>query len=215
MSSGNDLTARARIRDAAIALFTERGIAGATIRDIAQAAGVSSGLLRHHFGSKEGLRDACDEFAMGQIAQIQMRFTESQAVGALAPEAMALQQYLVRSLMDGSPRGSAMFAQAVEHGERWLATTHLEASDPRAYAAVLGAMKMGMFLMRDQLSAVLGEDVGEVPGYLRMIRASVEIFAQPLLTPEQAGQTLKELDRLGDSLTGDERSWRMPSMSKD
>jgi AcrR family transcriptional regulator len=215
VSSDSDLTARARIRDAAIALFTERGIAGATIRDIAQAAGVSSGLLRHHFGSKEGLRDACDEWAMGQITQMQMRFTENQAVGALAPEAMALQQYLVRSLMDGSPRGSAMFAQAVTHGERWVEATGLESSDPRAFAAVLGAMKMGMFLMRDQLSAVLGEDVGEMPGYLRMIRASVEVFTQPLLTPEQADQARKELDRLEDSLMGEKGSWRMPSMSKD
>jgi AcrR family transcriptional regulator len=215
VSSDSDLTARARIRDAAIALFTERGIAGATIRDIAQAAGVSSGLLRHHFGSKEGLRDACDEWAMGQITQMQMRFTENQAVGALAPEAMALQQYLVRSLMDGSPRGSAMFAQAVLHGERWVETTGLDATDPRAFAAVLSAMKVGMFLMRDQLTAVLGEDVGRMPGYLRMIRASVEVFSQPLLTPEQADQARKELDRLGDSLTGEKGSWRMPSMSKD
>ncbi|GAA4977455.1 TetR/AcrR family transcriptional regulator [Actinoplanes utahensis] len=216
MSSDSDLTARARIRDAAIALFTERGIAGATIRDIAQAAGVSSGLLRHHFGSKEGLRDACDEFAMGRIAQLQMAFTESATMGgALAPDAMALQQYLIRSLMDGSPRGAAMFEQAVLHGERWLASTDLQTSDARAFVAVLGALKMGMFLMRDQLSAALGEDVGEMPGYLRMIRASLEIFSQPLLTPEQADQALKALDRLDDSWTGDERSWQMSSMSKD
>ncbi|MBG0568970.1 TetR family transcriptional regulator [Actinoplanes aureus] len=200
MSSDSDLTARARIRDAAIALFTERGIAGATIRDIAQAAGVSSGLLRHHFGSKEGLRDACDEWAMGRITQLQMQFTDSHTLGPITPDVMALQQYLVRSLMDGSARGSAMFAQAVTHGERWLATTHVETSDPRAYAAVLGAMKMGMFLMSDQLSAVLGEDVRELPGYLRMIRASVEIFAQPLLTPEQTDQALKALDRFGGEL---------------
>ncbi|MEV6299067.1 TetR family transcriptional regulator [Actinoplanes sp. NPDC051861] len=198
MSSDSDLTARARIRDAAIALFTERGITGATIRDIAQAADVSSGLLRHHFGSKEGLRDACDEWAMGQIVQLQMRFTDSQTIGPLTPEVVALQQYLVRSLMDGSPRGAAMFKQAVEQGEIWLASTHLETSDRRAYVAVLGAMKMGMFLMGDQLTAVLGEDVREIPGYLRMIRASIEIFSQPLLTPEQTDQALKALDRLGN-----------------
>ncbi|BEL10160.1 TetR/AcrR family transcriptional regulator [Actinoplanes sichuanensis] len=216
MSSDSDLTARARIRDAAIALFTERGIAGATIRDIAQAAGVSSGLLRHHFGSKEGLRDACDEWAMGRIAQLQMAFTESGTIGgAIAPDAMALQQYLVRSLMDGSPRGAAMFEQTVQRGEQWLASTGLETSDGRAYVAVLGAMKMGMFLMRDQLTAALGEDVGTMPGYLRMIRASLEIFSQPLLTPEQAEEAMKALDRLGDQLAGEKGSWRMPSMSKD
>src|SRR5262249_41433285 len=62
-----DLTARARIRDAALTLFAERGIEGATIRDIAKAAGVSSGLVRHHFGSKEGLRDACDSHALERL----------------------------------------------------------------------------------------------------------------------------------------------------
>ncbi|MBO3740111.1 TetR/AcrR family transcriptional regulator [Actinoplanes flavus] len=199
MSSGSDLTARARIREAAITLFAERGVASASIRDIAQAAGVSSGLLRHHFGSKEGLRDACDEWAMSRIIQIQMRFTELGTFGPIDPEFLVLQRYLVRSLMDGSPRGMAMFTQAVEHGEQWLAGTSLESKDPRAFAAVLGAMKLGMFVMRDQLTAVLGEDAGELPGYLRMIRASVEIFTQPLLTREQADQALEALDRLGDS----------------
>ncbi|MEV0896521.1 TetR family transcriptional regulator [Actinoplanes sp. NPDC049802] len=199
MSSGSDLTARARIRESAIALFAEHGVAGASIRDIAQAAGVSSGLLRHHFGSKEGLRDACDEWAMSRIVQIQMQFTELGTLGPIDSEFLGLQQYLVRSLMDGSPRGLAMFAQAVERGEQWLAGTPLRSDDPRAFAAVLGAMKMGIFVMRDQLTAVLGEDVGELPGYMRMIRASVEIFTQSLLTPEQADQALKALDRLGDS----------------
>jgi len=56
-----DLTARARIRDAALWHFAEEGFSRATIRDIAATAGVSPGLVRHHFGSKEGLRDACDE----------------------------------------------------------------------------------------------------------------------------------------------------------
>ena len=42
--SAEDLTARARIRDAALRLFAERGTDGATIRDIAKAAGVSGGL---------------------------------------------------------------------------------------------------------------------------------------------------------------------------
>ena len=191
----SDLTARARIRDAAIALFTERGIAGATVRDIAQAAGVSSGLLRHHFGSKEGLRDACDEWALARVAELQIRFTESQAIGPLTPDIVSLQQYLVRSLMEGSPRSLAMFEETVKHGERWLSSTQLKTSDPRAFVAVLGAMKMGMFLMRDQLTAVLGEDVGAMPGYLRMLRASVEVFSQPLITPEQIEQAMTVLDR--------------------
>ena len=49
-----DLTAKARLRDAALRLFAERGIEATPVRDIANAAGVSGGLVRPHFGSKEG-----------------------------------------------------------------------------------------------------------------------------------------------------------------
>ena len=55
----SDLTARARIREAAIACFAEEGFE-APFRTIAQRAGVSPGLITHHFGSKAGLRDECD-----------------------------------------------------------------------------------------------------------------------------------------------------------
>jgi AcrR family transcriptional regulator len=188
VGSSQDLTARARIRDAAIALFAERGTEGATIRDIAQAAGVSSGLLRHHFGSKEGLRDACDEYAMSQLTAIGTRFTEMGSLTGITPEVLLMQRYLVRSTMDGSPAGAAMLDRMIEYGEKWLESTDLKVSDPRAYVAVLSAMKMSMYTMRDQLSRVLGVDVGEPAGWSRMLLASIEIFSQPLITPELAEQ---------------------------
>jgi AcrR family transcriptional regulator len=188
VSSAEDLTARARIRDAAITLFAERGIGPATIRDIAQAAGVSSGLLRHHFGSKEGLRQACDEYAMAQVTGIGNRFIELGTLSRLTPEVLRLQRYLVRSTMDGSPAGNAMFDLMIEYGEKWLKSTDLKVSDPRAYIAVLSAMKMSMFTMREQLTRALGVDVGGPEGWVRMLQASIEIFSQPLVTPEIADQ---------------------------
>lgn len=196
MSNAGDLTARARIRDAAIALFAERGIDGATIRDIALSAEVSSGLLRHHFGSKEGLRDACDEFATAQLTTMQVRFAEMQVLDRIRPETLLLQRYLVRSTMDGSPAGAAMFDRMVTAGEQWLTTTGFEVEDPRAFSAVLAAMKMSMFTMREPISRALGVDVGEPAGWVRMLMASVEIFSHALITPEQADQARKALDRM-------------------
>lgn len=52
------LTAETKIRRAALALFAEHGYEAATVRAIAAAAGVSPGLIIHHYGSKAGLRDA-------------------------------------------------------------------------------------------------------------------------------------------------------------
>jgi AcrR family transcriptional regulator len=57
--SVSDLTARARIRDVAIESFAEEGF-GASFRTIAARAGVSPGLITHHFGSKAALRAECD-----------------------------------------------------------------------------------------------------------------------------------------------------------
>src|SRR3954452_14636507 len=170
-----DLTARARIRDAAIRLFAERGIDGTTVRDITQAAGVSSGLLRHHFGSKEGLRQACDDYAMAELSRVRARvfdngqFQERSFLGAIDPATMRLQRYLVRSTLDSPESTSVMFARMVEVGEEWLASHDIHAEDQRAYAAVLVAMQMGMFLMADQISAALGTDVRKPAGHLRML----------------------------------------------
>jgi len=53
-----DLTARARIRNAALELHARQGADHTTIRQVAELAGVTHGLVRHHFGSKAGLRQA-------------------------------------------------------------------------------------------------------------------------------------------------------------
>ena len=196
MSSPGDLTARARIRDAAIELFADRGIEGATIRDIAQKAGVSSGLLRHHFGSKEGLRDACDEYVLSELIGIGTRFTEFQTIDGLTPETLRHQRYITRSVLDGSPAGSALFDRLIEYGERWFMTADVKSEDPRAFIAVLSVMKMSMLTSRDLLSRVLGVDTGEPEGWARVLRASLEIFSTPLVTPEQADLARGALERL-------------------
>jgi AcrR family transcriptional regulator len=204
-SASTDLTARARIRDAAIDLFAERGINAATVRDIALKAGVSSGLLRHHFGSKEGLRDACDEYAMAQLNELRQqllaggKLADQSFLGSVHPESMRLQTYLVRSMADGST--PQLFQLMVTAGEQWMETTQLRSDDRTAFSAVLVAMQMGMFLLRDQLSTVLGIDAGTPIGHTRVLKAAVEIFSQPLLTSEQAEQARAALSLL---ITGED-----------
>ena len=58
-----DLTTRARIRDAAVLSVARHGF-GVGLRAIAADAGVSAALILHHFGSKHGLRGACDEHVL-------------------------------------------------------------------------------------------------------------------------------------------------------
>ena len=200
--AADDLTARARIRDAALRLFAERGIAAATVRDIAREAGVSSGLLRHHFGSKESLRDACDTYAMTQLTQVREQILAEGGVadqaflGSTFPTVRLLQSYLIRSMMDGSAAATAMFEDAVKLGEEWLARQEYGFDDPRAVAAVIAAMKIGVFLLEDHVSRALGVDVRTPAGFARMNHAFVDIFAQPLVSPELAAHLHELLDQL-------------------
>src|ERR1700709_786186 len=50
-------TRRDELLDIAAKLFAERGFKNTTVRDIADAAGILSGSLYHHFDSKEAMVD--------------------------------------------------------------------------------------------------------------------------------------------------------------
>src|SRR5699024_5757925 len=80
-----DLHAKARIRNAAIALFGARGF-DVSVRTIAAQAGVSPALVLHHFGSKAGLREACDEHVLATVLQV-----KTEAIGAGGVESMLRQ----------------------------------------------------------------------------------------------------------------------------
>lgn len=54
---GRDAVKQALV-EAAIRLFSDRGVKASTIRDIADEANVNSALISRHFGGKEGLVDA-------------------------------------------------------------------------------------------------------------------------------------------------------------
>lgn len=123
-------------------------------------------------------------------------FTEFRSLDRLTPKILLLQRYFMRSTMDGSPAGTAMFDRIIDYGEEWLARTDLKVSDPRAFVGLLTVMKMSMFTMRDLLSRAAGTDVGSVEGWRRVLDASLDLFSQPLITPVQADQARAQLDKI-------------------
>jgi AcrR family transcriptional regulator len=198
-----DLTARARIRDAALRLFAERGVEGATIRDIAREAGVSGGLVRHHFGSKDDLRAACDRYVLDRMMEIKEQAVLEGRIGnpsfvlAAQPAMLPLVKYLARSILDGSAAAEAMFDQMVDLAEEWLSGHHEgQIRDPRAYSALLIAMELGCLVTGTQLSRALGADIFTPEGNLRLMRARVDFYSQPLLTPDFAQLAHRTLDRI-------------------
>lgn len=102
-----DMTAAARIRDAAIRCYARHGFE-VGLRAIAEEAGVSLGLIRHHFGSKDGLRAACDArvlWLMEELGRIKTGASSpiEAAFGAMKerPELEPAVHYLLRGLAAG------------------------------------------------------------------------------------------------------------------
>ena len=57
MTTSQPATRREELLELAAAMFAERGLRATTVRDIADAAGILSGSLYHHFQSKEEMVD--------------------------------------------------------------------------------------------------------------------------------------------------------------
>lgn len=200
-----DLTARARIRQAALAQFTEVGFERATIRGIAADAGVSPGLVRHHFGSKQALRDAVDTHVLQEVRRISDQLTADRDRGNLGASAITrqairpFQGYLARALTEGSTIIATMFDWMVEVSEQWIAVADERRSDPpvadrRTRAAVFNAMALGVPLLHEQLSRVLGVDTFSREGDRRVALALLDIYSHAIVTPELAASARAGLD---------------------
>jgi AcrR family transcriptional regulator len=197
-----DLTAQARIRDAALGLFAERGMERATIRDIAARAGVSLGLVRHHFGAKEALREACDAYALAKAGELMMQAAGPDASPgpgfqpAVHPTLVLLVKYFARSIADGSPAAAALFDKFVTMSEQWLAQAPGHYDDPRAAAVLITAMQFGPLIMHNQVSAALGVDVFSAAGHIRTTKAFIDIYTQPALSKDSAEAAKAAYERL-------------------
>lgn len=201
MRSADDLTARARIRDAALARFAAEGFEGATVRAIAAEAGVSPGLVLHHFGSKDGLRTACDDYVvsrmMDEIEPWLHRPDVGDQPGSIA-EMFAgftdLVGYVRRALVEGGTRTDELVDRFIDITEAMLDDAEKRAiirptADARARAATLVLWDLVTIVLGEHMARALGEtDQHEV--LLHYGRFALEIYTHGMLiTPDDRRTT--------------------------
>lgn len=194
-------------------LFGQRGVKATTMRAIADAVGVSPALIVHHFGSKDGLRDAVDasvterfqSLADKTMAGLQGR--ASATVHEMVEEALtpdpedntnglvrslltdeALSSYLRRLFMEDDPAGHRIF-------ESWLRMTVdmltmwsdqgviARPTDITLRAAALLSNDMASFLLRPYLHNALGWDPLSVEGAPRWTEEILTIYSGKALAP--------------------------------
>ncbi|MDR6987841.1 AcrR family transcriptional regulator [Paenarthrobacter nitroguajacolicus] len=175
-SSAEDLTTRARIRDAAIGLFGRDGFSRATVRAVAALAGVSPGLVIHHFGSKEGLRAACDHHVLAQTATQGREKTDPGSTRQLIqdylnhPDQYASEiAYIRQALSDESDAGDAFFDAVVRQTQDIInagiaAGTIRRFDDVRSTAVVIASNSLSILMLGRHLSRTLGAATSEPHG---------------------------------------------------
>ncbi|GAA5226893.1 TetR family transcriptional regulator [Paeniglutamicibacter antarcticus] len=104
-----DLTGLDRLRDAAIERFAAYGF-DVSLRSVASRAGVSAGLVRHHFGSKEVLRAEYDATVLKWyrlLKQETLKTAPDQLFARLpsSQECGILLVYILRSPREGGAAG--------------------------------------------------------------------------------------------------------------
>lgn len=188
-----DLTAVARIRDAAIEQFGEHGF-GVGLRTIAEAAGVSAALVIHHFGSKDGLRKVCDEYIAEKIRSEKSETIQSNDpatwLGALAEiESYApLMAYLVRSLQSGGELAKMLWHRMIQNTGEYMAEgvaagTIKPSRDPQARSRYLAITGGGGFLLYLQMHETPTDVRAVLRDYARdMVLPALEIYSEGLLT---------------------------------
>lgn len=188
MRSDSDLSAPARIRDAALTRFGTDGYAATSVRTIATDAGVSPALILHHFGSKDGLRDACDShvFAFFQQTAGRAARTRPQEL-AITDEAMSRLRYLMRQASEDSARANELIAEIIEMTKKGLAERTESGQirptgDPDMRAALLVMLRLGPLLFSGAIERATGADVLTAAGLQRMYRSILEILRSGVYT---------------------------------
>ena len=152
-----DLTARARIRDAAISCFAEAGFE-TSFRTIAARAGVSPGLITHHFGAKAALRAECDAEVFRRYHALKSAVVDEPGGALLARlaqpgDAAVVTAYMLRALHAGGAPAREFFESLVEHVRQVMAES-IEAGlvrpsrDEEARARYMTAHSMGALLVQ-------------------------------------------------------------------
>jgi AcrR family transcriptional regulator len=205
-----DLTAAARIRDAAIERFGQHGF-GVGLRTIAEAAGVSAALVIHHFGSKDGLRRACDDYIAEEIRSGKseaMRSTDPATWFAQMAEIESyapLMAYLVRSMQTGGELAKTLWQKMIDDAEAYLddgvRTGLLKPSrDPRARAKYLSITGGGGFLLYLQMHETPTDLRAVLRDYAReMLLPALEIYTDGLMVDSTMYDAFLAADDQGES----------------
>ena len=194
----DDLTARARIRDAALFCFAQHGFS-APLRMIADRAGVSVPLITHHYGTKDALRQVCDDWVLERFTQTKLlaiqRPDSVRDTLADTSQASVLMVYMLRCFLDATSSALAFFERYKEQlrqimakaAEAGLVTT---ADDEEERLHQLASQSIGSLLVEFVIHPPADPRHFIDQAYTsRAMLTQLNLYTHPVFTPSEALQT--------------------------
>ena len=200
MQTSKETDGRERLIEAATSLFFEKGYVWVGIREIAAQAGCSLSLIKHHFGSKEGLLEhviMADVSAMGaELAGVAMEDSDPRErierlvdsmVDVFERHRAGLQIVLRELTQKDSPFAERLIplirqivTQVVRMLEALRERDRLRTVDPEMAAVLLFAMLQFYAATYPSSAVLLGEPSGELASSLKETIST--IFLHGVLT---------------------------------
>lgn len=174
---GDELKKLERIRRAALKSFATKGASGTSLRSVAADAGVSLGLVQHHFETKAGLIKAVDDYVMDVVIEMVSRPVMAghqkdsiadmgNRITTLLIDHPDVVHYFGRALIDGSQLGITIWDTLAAFGmARW--TARKESGEARDDIDVTWAalnslvLALGTLIVRDHIER-------QIPGAFTM-----------------------------------------------
>jgi len=167
---------RERLLAAARTLFAKQGFEDTSTQQIARMAGVSEGILFHHFGSKKALFEAIAE-----------DFVRAGAQAAIPPDAAHLtEEVVVRAAFDFADANPALY--------RMLARVSATLGDPDMTARsdiIVDAIRKNLEML-DFEAQVIGSDAVLYLRRNRGLRYDL-VFMDPPYSYKRGGEVVKQL----------------------
>ena len=200
---------RTQIKHVAGKLFMQKGVAGASIRDIADGVGISPGSLYHHFPSKEAIAFAIlDDFitdlsarygsvlphVTGTREEIRALFRTSVEIAATHPYATEIYQ---NELAYHGPKAPERIADGVRRANQFWLDTAMRAQDSGQLRPMIDPVEFARMLRESAWWSVrqhrdaLAERAGAIVDTL------VTVFVDGAVTSEPAPGMSGSTDRNG------------------
>ncbi len=162
------------------------------------------GLVNYHFGSTDGLRQACDEWVIGVIAEDKSLLLHAGPIPRLGsylddhPELRPVMDYLSMSMRSGGKVADRFFDRMLEVTVELMTKAADEGvfrryADLLAVATVFVAYGLGISMFGPAIARKLGgTDLLDPATYRRYVAANLEVFSNPLILSDHFGDALAD-----------------------